>query len=200
MDAPVVTDAVLWAKSRAHDGEAFGMLFDRHHRAVYAHCLRRLDSVALAEDLVSMTFLEAWRLRRRATLTTDSMRPWLLAIANNLISNQNRTSRRYRRFLERLPTYVERAPSAADEALDAIVAAELSRNANSALQKLRADEQQIVRLAHFDGLSHAEIAATLGIPVGTVKSRLHRAMAALRELLVDSSASTASAFPTSKER
>lgn len=196
-----MTDAELWARSQAHDGEAFGMLFDRHHRAVYAHCLRRLDSVALAEDLVSMTFLEAWRLRQRATITTTSMRPWLLTIANNLISNQNRTTRRYRRFLDRLPTYVESSPSAADEALDAIMASELSRNADSALRELRADEQQIIRMAHFDGLSHADIAATLGIPVGTVKSRLHRAMAALRELLMVSSASsTAGPFPTFKER
>lgn len=198
MDAVEVTDAELWVRSRAHDGEAFGALFDRHHAAVYGHCLRRLDSVALAEDLVSMTFLEAWRLRRRATITTASMRPWLLAIANNLISNQNRTSRRYRRFINQLPTYAESVPSAADEALDAIAGAELTKNADEALKRLRPDEQQILRLAHFDGLTHAEIAAKLNIPVGTVKSRLHRAMAAFRALLVTSPTTPPS--PTSLER
>ena len=54
-------DSVLWSRARSGDSEAFGMLFERHGRTIYNYCFRRVGSWAVAEDLVSIVFLEAWR-------------------------------------------------------------------------------------------------------------------------------------------
>lgn len=68
------TDASLWEQAGAGSGEAFGVLFDRHSRAVYNHCFRLTASWATAEDLTSATFLLAWRQRGRMRLVNASIR------------------------------------------------------------------------------------------------------------------------------
>jgi len=81
-----VPDSELWRRAAGHDGTAFGELFERHADAVYLHCFRRTASWSTAEELTSVVFLEAWRRRRAVRLDTDSILPWLLAVANNAIA------------------------------------------------------------------------------------------------------------------
>lgn len=72
-------DSVLWSRARSGDSEAFGMLFERHGRTIYNYCFRRVGSWAVAEDLVSIVFLEAWR-RVDKQLPSGKELPWLFGI------------------------------------------------------------------------------------------------------------------------
>lgn len=168
------SDAGLWSRACNHDGQAFGEIYDRHRQAVFYHCRRKLESVTAAEDLVSMTFLEAWRKRGHVELTTDSILPWLLSVANYLISNYNRAARRYRRFLSRLPPPEDElaADVAAMELLDH---SERAVEVGAVLDGLAASDQQVLRLCDLEGLTQEAAAKRLGLPLSTVKSRLARA-------------------------
>ena len=86
-------DSILWARSRAGDADAFGLLFERHAKAIYNYCFRRLGDWAAAEDMLSIVFLEAWR-RRDKELPPDKVLPWLYGIATNVVRNRRRSERR----------------------------------------------------------------------------------------------------------
>jgi RNA polymerase sigma-70 factor (ECF subfamily) len=93
------TDEDLWRKCIAGDADAFGVLFDRHADAVFRYCLSRCGSWHDAEELVSITFLEAWRQRNRLRPERDTVLPWLLGVATNANRNRARGSRRHANFL-----------------------------------------------------------------------------------------------------
>lgn len=98
-----VSDETLGHLMAKGDGEAFGMLFDRHRHRVQGHCLRLVASPHVAEDVVEMVSYEAWRRRADVRIVNGSMAPWLLVTANNTIRNHARQRRRYRALLSRLP-------------------------------------------------------------------------------------------------
>ena len=81
---------------RAGDPDAFRELFDEYVRSVYNHAFRLTGNWSVAEDVVSLTFLEAWRLRDRVDVSVESgsLRPWLLGIATNVARNVRRAARR----------------------------------------------------------------------------------------------------------
>ena len=158
----------------ARDPEAFAELFRRHSRAVYAYCARRSGDLHLAEDLTSVVFLEAFRRRRRLQLSNTSALPWLLGVANNATSNTQRSLRRYRSALSRVPPPTDR-PSAEDDAMAHTRAQDSLARAIEALKPLSPAERDVVLLVLWSELSYADAASSLGVPVGTVRSRLFSA-------------------------
>jgi RNA polymerase sigma-70 factor, ECF subfamily len=174
-------DAELWRAAETNP-EAFGELYQRHARAVFAFCARRTGDLALAEDLTSVVFLEAWRRRRSVALTGASALPWLLGTANNVVRNQRRSLRRHRAALLRLPTDGA-TPSRDDEAIDRIDAQRTLAAALRAVDRLPAKQQDAVNLVLWSGLSYEEAALALGVPIGTVRSRIARARTTLGESL-----------------
>lgn len=96
-------DMNMRARVHAGDPDAFRELFNEHVRSVYNHAFRLTYDWSAAEDVVSLTFLEAWRLRDRVGADGGSLRPWLLGIATNVARNIRRASRRYDGALARLP-------------------------------------------------------------------------------------------------
>lgn len=180
------TDGQLWDSAGA-DPTAFGELFERHADSVYSHCFRRVGSWTAAEDLTSVVFLEAWRRRRDVRLSGDSILPWLLAVANNALRNRNRSLRRHRRLLAKLPA-ATLAPDPADDVADRVDDERRMTRVLVALNRLNVHEQDVLVLCVWDGLDYAAAAVALGVPVGTVRSRLSRARQHLRDL----TASTAS--------
>lgn len=185
----VISDRELWiAAVENADSEAFGVLFERHGRAVYNHLFRRCADWATAEDLTSVVFLEAWRKRHRVQLERESALPWLLGVATNVALNHRRSLRRYRAALSRLPRPEAGAPSSTgvdDVAADVVDRAAAESDMRLILrfvERLPERERQVLELCSWDGLSYAEAAAALGVPVGTVRSRLSRARGRLREL------------------
>ena len=170
------------AISAGEESEAivFGELFGRHAQAVYSFCARRTADLSLAEDLTSITFLEAWRHRDRVPSTqAGGALPWLLGVANNVVRNARRGQRRYRNALERLPVPPV-APPAEDQAVARSVTEGGLREALDAISALPAREQEVVMLVLWSGLSYEEAATAMSIPVGTVQSRLSRARAKLQ--------------------
>jgi RNA polymerase sigma factor (sigma-70 family) len=159
---------------------AFGDLFGRHAQAVYSFCARRTADLSLAEDLTSITFLEAWRHRERVpSAQAGSALPWLLGVANNVVRNARRGQRRYRDAVERLPV-PSVAPAAEDQAVARSVTEAGLREALDAISALPEREQEVVMLVLWSGLSYEEAATAMSIPVGTVQSRLSRARAKLQ--------------------
>src|SRR6266508_4350920 len=86
----------------ANNVVVFGLLFERHAKAIYNYCFRQTGSWASAEDLVSVVFLEAWRRRRDVSLHQDSALPWLYGVATNGCRNSLRSTRRHRAALRRI--------------------------------------------------------------------------------------------------
>src|ERR1044071_5450487 len=84
-------DRALWSQAAGGGGHAFGVLFDRHAKAVYNHCFRLTASWAEAEDHLQATFLLAWRKRDGVRLERESALPWLLAVATNVVRNEQRS-------------------------------------------------------------------------------------------------------------
>ena len=168
----------LRERARAGDADAFGELFDSCAKAVYNHAFRLVGDWSAAEDVMAQTFLEAWRSRKRIAAGGGSLRPWLLGIATNLARGHRRASRRHVAALLRIgpppdiPDFSDDVAGRLDDA-NRITALHLS------LSRLRPDEYEVLALYTWSGLSYAEAAEALGVPVGTVRSRLSRARARL---------------------
>ena len=181
------SDEELWRIAASRDGNAFGELFERHADAVYNHCFRRVASWAVAEDLTSTVFLEAWRKRKTVRFQGESVLPWLLAVANYSIRNSNRSLRRYRRLLSKLPRETA-IPDQSDEAIGRIDDERAMEIILSIFDQLSEQDQEIISLCDWSGLSYEEAALALEVPVGTIRSRLSRARARLRQHLDDAEA------------
>jgi len=171
----------LRERLRAGEAQAFGELFDEHAAAVYRHGLRLTGDRLAAEDVVSTTFLHAWRQRHRIDRDGGSLLPWLLGIATNVVRNLDRRHRRDRSLLARLSPR-EEAPDVADD-----VAAQLDGErelaaVRAALATLRPAEREVIALCVWAELDYASAAAALGVPIGTVRSRLARARRKLMRL------------------
>ena len=177
------SDKQLWERVRAGDEHAFGVLFERHAERVYNYCFRRIADWAAAEDMVSAVFLEAWRRRADLELTAQDERllPWLLGVATNLLRRRSRSAARLARAIRRLDPRGDEADFA-DDALARIADQGRMRTVLSSLGGSSSGEQDVLALHAWAGLSYEETSAALGIPVGTVRSRLSRARRLLRTL------------------
>jgi RNA polymerase sigma-70 factor (ECF subfamily) len=173
-------DSVLWSRSRAGDVAAFGLLFERHGKAIYNYCFRRIGDWAAAEDALSIVFLEAWR-RRDKELPPDKVRPWLYGIATNVVRNRHRSERRFAAALRRVPE-PESEPGLADLADARLDDEREMRRVLAVISQLPKREQDVFVLCAWSDLSYEDAALALGIPIGTVRSRLSRARRRLREL------------------
>ena len=168
----------LRPRARVGDTDAFGELFDFYAKAVYNHAFRLTGDWSLAEDVMAQTFLEAWRSRERISADDGSLRSWLLGIATNLARGHRRASRRKVTALLRLGPPPD-IPDFADDVTGRLDDAERIAALLRSLSRLRSDELEVLALCAWTDLSYAEAAEALGIPVGTVRSRLSRARAKL---------------------
>jgi RNA polymerase sigma factor (sigma-70 family) len=177
METDTPDDVELW-RAASTDPEAFGELYERHAQAVYAFCARRTGDLTLAEDLTSVVFLEAWRRRRSVRLDGRSALPWLLGTARNVVRNQRRSLRRHRAALLRMSAN-DVSPSGEEEAIGRVDAQRALSAALEAVGRLPREQQDAVNLVLWSGLSYEDAAQALGVPIGTVRSRIARARAAL---------------------
>jgi RNA polymerase sigma-70 factor (ECF subfamily) len=179
MTLELSTDAELWDRARNGEEHAFGELFDRHSRTVYNYCFRRTADWSAAEDLTSVVFLETWRRRGQVRLTADSLLPWLYGVATNVLHNHRRSLRRHRAAMQRVRA-LPVAPNDERAAAAKLDAEREMRAVLESIQNLSRADQEILVLCVWEGLGYAEAAAALGIPIGTVRSRLARARERLR--------------------
>jgi RNA polymerase sigma-70 factor, ECF subfamily len=160
-------DVALGRRFAAGDVGAIAELYDRYAGPVFTVTLSRLGGDRqLAEEAVQDVFVKAWR----AAASFDPERPlspWLYEIARRSAADIARRESRRPSTTQLPPT----APAPTDDDLDAWEAWEVRR----ALAELSGDELELIRLTHFVGLSQSQIAERLAMPIGTVKSRVHRA-------------------------
>ncbi|WP_460066784.1 RNA polymerase sigma factor [Streptomyces sp. YKOK-I1] len=170
---------------RAGDPDAFAELFDECARTVYNHAFRLTADWAVAEDVMSATFMEAWRRHASVEAEGGSLRPWLLGIATNVARSHYRSNRRYRAAAraaaEAGPAQAE-VPDHADETAGRLDDRRRISATLTALGSLKRPEREVLVLCLWEGLEYTDAARALGIPVGTVRSRLSRARTKLRKL------------------
>jgi RNA polymerase sigma-70 factor (ECF subfamily) len=162
--------------------ERFGVVFDRHAAAIHGYIARRLGRDA-ADDLVAETFLVAFRQRGGYDPAQPSARPWLYGIATRLVSRRRRDEVRFFRAIARTgidPAADPVAEPVADEVIRRADARTLHHQLAGALAGLAAADRDALLLV-ADGLSYAEAAQALGVPDGTLSSRVARARRKLRE-------------------
>lgn len=135
-----------------------------------------------AEEVVQDVFERVWREARSYRAERGSVRTWLLAIARNASIDRYRRGGRSRGQETSLDERAERADPAAEALLERAVRSERVR---AALAELPAEQRTVIALSFYGGLAQSEIAARLGIPLGTVKGRARLAMAKLRDALAD---------------
>jgi RNA polymerase sigma factor (sigma-70 family) len=173
-------DATVIQLSR-HEPEQFTVLFRRHAPHIQRYAVRRLGQDA-ADDIVAETFLLAFRQRDCYDHTRADARPWLYGIATNLIGRHRRAEIRMYRALARTGADPVMEPFT-DRIDDRVSASSASRLLAAALARLPEEHRDTLLLVAWGGLSYEEVATALGVPVGTVRSRLSRARGKLRRTL-----------------
>ena len=174
--------AAAWLRAIARDGDraAFVALFHHFAPRVKAYLLRLGLPAPRAEDLAQETMLMVWRKAAQFDPATTGAAAWIFTIARNLRID---AARRERLIADdRDPLEDAPPPAPADNLLDAD---QRARRLHAALAHLPPEQMDVLRLSFFDDRPHAEIERALGIPLGTVKSRLRLAIGRLRGLLED---------------
>ena len=174
------SDAMVIQQSRDHP-ERFSAIFDRYFAEIHRHLARRVGG-KVADDLAAEVFLSAFAQRARYDLTRHCARPWLYGIATNLVGSHRRQEGRYFRALAR----AEGQPAwqgDEDRVADRVSASALRPALAAALAALSPGDRDVLLLVALADLGYPEVAQALGIPEGTVASRLHRARRQLRTSL-----------------
>jgi RNA polymerase sigma-70 factor (ECF subfamily) len=171
-DAELVTASI-------RDPDAFTELFQRHWDGLYRFCLNRAGSAG--EDIAAEAFRVAFDRRRRYDARYGDARPWLFGIATNLLRDHFRTARREESRLERVS--VPDAQSRSDADPDGLERQLLGPHLAAALHGIPAADRDALLLLAWADLDYEQIARALDIPLGTVRSRIHRARQRLREYL-----------------
>ena len=162
------------------DEAALAELYDRFGRIAFALAARVLRDRALAEDAVQDAFLGAWRTAAAFDPARGTVSTWLMTLVHRRAVDLVR--REDRRKTEPL----DEAPVASGETTDERAAVrEERRRVQAALVQLPLDQREALELAYYGGLTQSELAERLGVPLGTVKSRMFAGLAKLRDLLAE---------------
>lgn len=183
VDGSTVTDEGLIDRICRRDEHALALLYDRHARAAYGLALRIVWQEQAAEEVVQEAFLSVWRGAHRYRPGRGPVRTWLLAIVRNRAVDLLRGPGRHADRVLPLELAGGPEPVAGDDPEREALAAIEGHRVRAALAALPPEQRSVVELAYFAGLSHREVAAKTGVPLGTVKSRMRLALERLRGLL-----------------
>lgn len=160
------------------DADAFATLYDRHSVSVYSLARKLTREKQAAEDLAQDAFIKVWRLAGSYQARRGGVRTWILTVVRNQGIDQIRARESRRRTLEKIEASAQRSQPAEDFA-QAWRSTRLSW-LREALEGLPQEQTLVLTLAHFSGLTQAEIAGRLRLPIGTVKSRMRLGLEKLR--------------------
>ncbi|RSN66581.1 RNA polymerase sigma factor [Actinomadura sp. WAC 06369] len=170
-------------ESSLTEPESFALLFDRYSAMLYRYVSRRLGPQA-AEDVVGETFLAAFGKRHRYDLSRPDARPWLFGIATKLVARHHRAEAARYRALRRAPVDGP-AEGPAERVADGVTALAARPALAAALAALPRRDRDVLLLVAWGDLEYGQVAQALGVPVGTVRSRLFRARRKVRAALGD---------------
>src|SRR6059058_2167108 len=175
-DQPQVTDSMLISRVRAGDEDALAALHDRYAQVVYSVALRVLGETTQAEDILQEIFMQIWRNPQTFDSSRGSLAAWLSVIARHRAIDYLRR--------RRPETDIEDVIVSVDTHLDQVTDRNLTLNrVRTAVETLPAEQRKPLEMAFFEGLTHAEIAAKTGEPLGTIKTRIRTALLTLRKAL-----------------
>jgi len=159
--------------------QAFAALYDRHARAAYSLAYRMMGERQAAEDLVQEAFLKVWRAAGSYRVERASVRTWILSILNNRGIDELRSSASRRRTQDKVEA--QTSTSQPSEAFAQTWHNSQGEQVREALRGLPPEQLKVLELAYFSGYTHKEIAELLGLPLGTVKSRMRLGLQKIRE-------------------
>jgi RNA polymerase sigma-70 factor (ECF subfamily) len=177
---PLADDLALLRALARGDRTALALLYDRHAPLLLTLGLRIVGDRTQAEDVLHDVFLEAWHHARAYDPTRGSVRAWLVTRMRSRALDRRATAARHARIAEEISRETE-ASSAAEAPLD-------NQRLHAEIATMAPELHAVIALAYFEGMSSPEIAQHLAIPIGTVKSRMARALALLRASLADAPA------------
>jgi RNA polymerase sigma-70 factor, ECF subfamily len=156
--------------------EAMAELYDRYSSIVYSVALRVLGDTGRAEDVMQEVFMQLWRNPAAFDTNRGSLAAWLAVIARNRAIDALRK--------RRPESNIEDVVVAADIDLESEAARKITvEKVRGVLAGMPAEQRRAIELAFFEGLTHTEVAAELGEPLGTVKTRIRSALQALRKVM-----------------
>ena len=179
----VQTDAQLYLALKAGQTAALGILYDRHAGLVYGIALKVLENPQEAEDLTQDIFLNFVKIGSYDP-SRGSLRTYLAILTRSRAVDRVRSRSNTRELLKKWG-HSRESETATDSLLEKVSRSEQSQEVKAALAQLSDEQQQILRMAYYDGLSQSEIANQLEIPLGTVKARARRGLLKLRQALTD---------------
>jgi RNA polymerase sigma-70 factor, ECF subfamily len=165
------------------DQQALAPLYDETSRFVYALALRILQDYGLAEEATMDVYLQIWRQAHSYEPARGNPSAWLLNMARSRAIDLLRRKARKKRLEESLEAAGSMVASTHDPEQASLLGEE-QRRAREALAQLNPEQREVIEIAYFAGLSHSEIAESLGLPLGTIKTRIRSGMMKLRESLV----------------
>jgi len=177
------TDEHLVAAAAAQDADALSALYDRHRATLFSMALRILRDRAEAEEVLGDVFLQAWRQSASYEPARGSVAAWLVNLCRSRAIDRLRARGRRAVGTESLAREEAAQPVAPVGPLESAVSEQRRRRVVEALAALDAEQRRALDLAYYGGLSHSEIAAELGQPLGTVKTRIRKAIVVLRDRL-----------------
>lgn len=172
----------LVARMAEGDSSALASLYDVTAASVHGLVRRIVQDDPVAEEVTGDVFLQAWQQAARYEAARGSVLAWLLAMARTRAIDRVRTGSAWRRMQEPLAGEME-LPCGRPGPEDACALDEERRRVQTVLRDLPRDQREAIELAYYGGLSHSEIASSLGQPLGTVKTRIRLAMTKLRDAL-----------------
>jgi RNA polymerase sigma-70 factor (ECF subfamily) len=181
MNSEAASDEALMMRVQANDPRAFEVLYDRHRGAVFWLAMRILDDSGLAADATQEAFISLWHNRDLYRPARGRVKWWLLRIVRNGSIDLQRRSRDVVLRGEGVFELVQAPDSTEDEVLADAERRELA----VLLEQLPTEQREVIELAYFAGLSHAEMTQKLGLPLGTIKGRIRLALEKLRNTLPD---------------
>lgn len=177
-----LADEDLMPLVAAMDADAFEVVYDRHAGASFALAFRIVGSRAAADDVCQEAFMAAWRSAARFDPRAGSLRGWLLTIVHNRAIDHLRRTTRVRDRTVADDAAAERVAGTDDTEASAL-ARHASADTARLLGRLPDEQRRVVELSFYSGYSHSEIAELLELPLGTVKTRMRRALEKLRNHL-----------------
>ncbi len=179
-----MNEEALVTRARQGDGDAWTELVSLHQEGVFRMAYLHLKDRDEAEDVAQATFVRAYR-KLHQFESGRPLRPWLLSICSNLARNRKRSLARYWRAIKRFARQDpgSRRPEGGSEAQRLDPGAAAAQELWELLQEMKEQDREVIYYRYFMDLSVAETGQLLGVPNGTVKSRLHRALARLEVMI-----------------
>src|SRR3954469_1615811 len=165
------------------DQQALASLYEATSRTVYGLLLRILADASAAEEVLLDVYEQVWRQAAQYSRERGSPLAWLTTIARSRAIDRLRRRRREEKKTEPLEDVVATARAGGASAEEEVMAGEVRAVVRAALDSLTPEQREVIELAYYGGMSHSEIAAARGLPLGTVKTRTRLGLMRLREML-----------------